>query len=68
LGKEVLDWDHEKYINKAPQAYEAKTIFEVLDIQPSVNPIQIGFGFGWQTIIAAILEEVMHFAALPAGL
>jgi primosomal protein N' (replication factor Y) len=56
-----------KVHNKAPQAYEAKPILEVLDIQPSVNPIQIRFWVWMADYYCCHIGEVMH-AALPAGL
>jgi len=50
-----------------PSAYEAKPILDVLDEQPSVNPMQIQFWSWMADYYCCDLGEVMH-AALPAGL
>jgi primosomal protein N' (replication factor Y) len=65
--KKVLTGIIGKVHNKAPQAYEAKPILEVLDIQPSVNPIQIRFWVWMAEYYCCHIGEVMH-AALPSGL
>jgi primosomal protein N' (replication factor Y) len=65
--KKVLTGIIGKVHNKAPQAYEAKPILEVLDIQPSVNPIQIRFWVWMAKYYCCHIGEVMH-AALPSGL
>ncbi|HAH35361.1 MAG TPA: primosomal protein N', partial [Algoriphagus sp.] len=53
--------------NKPPQAYDAKPILEVLDDQPSVNPLQIRFWVWMASYYCCHIGEVMH-AALPSGL
>jgi primosomal protein N' (replication factor Y) len=65
--KKVLTGIIGKVHNKAPQAYEAKPILEVLDIQPSVNPLQIRFWVWMAEYYCCHIGEVMH-AALPSGL
>ncbi len=65
--KKVLTGIIGKVHNKAPQAYEAKPILEVLDVLPSVNPLQIRFWVWMAEYYCCHIGEVMH-AALPSGL
>ena len=65
--KKILTGIIGKVHNKAPQAYEAKPILEILDIQPSVNPLQIRFWVWMSEYYCCHIGEVM-FAALPSGL
>lgn len=65
--KKVLTGIIGKVHNKPPQAYQAKPILEVLDEQPSVNPLQIRFWVWMAEYYFCHIGEVMH-AALPSGL
>ncbi|TFV97909.1 primosomal protein N' [Algoriphagus kandeliae] len=65
--KKILTGIIGKVHNKPPQAYEAKPILEVLDHQPSVNPLQIRFWAWMAEYYCCHIGEVMH-AALPSGL
>lgn len=65
--KKVLTGIIGKVHNKPPQAYEAKPILDVLDDQPSVNPLQIRFWFWMAEYYFCHIGEVM-FAAIPSGL
>nr|WP_290427005.1 primosomal protein N' [Algoriphagus limi] len=65
--KKILTGIIGKVHNKPPQAYEAKAILEVLDHQPSVNPLQIRFWAWMAEYYCCHIGEVMH-AALPSGL
>ncbi len=65
--KKVLTGIIGKVHNKPPQAYEAKPILDILDEQPSVNPLQIRFWVWMAEYYFCHIGEVMH-AALPAGL
>ena len=65
--KKVLTGIIGKVHNKPPQAYEAKPILDILDIQPSVNPLQIRFWVWMAEYYCCHIGEVMH-AALPSGL
>lgn len=65
--KKVLTGIIGKVHNKPPQAYEAKPILDVLDEQPSVNPLQIRFWVWMAEYYFCHIGEVM-FAALPSGL
>lgn len=50
-----------------PQAYEAKPVLDVLEEQPSVNPLQIRFWVWMASYYCCHIGEVMG-AALPSGL
>lgn len=65
--KKVLTGIIGKVHNKPPQAYEAKPILDILDEQPSVNPLQIRFWVWMAEYYFCHIGEVM-FAALPSGL
>ncbi len=65
--KKVLTGIIGKVHNKPPQTYEAKPILDILDIQPSVNPLQIRFWVWMAEYYCCHIGEVMH-AALPSGL
>ena len=65
--KKILTGIIGKVHNKPPQAYDAKPILEVLDDQPSVNPLQIRFWVWMASYYCCHIGEVMH-AALPSGL
>lgn len=65
--KKVLTGIIGKVHNKPPQAYEAKSILDVLDIEPSVNPLQIRFWVWMAEYYCCHIGEVMH-AAVPSGL
>lgn len=65
--KKILTGIIGKVHNKVPEAYEAKPILEVLDHQPSVNPLQIRFWAWMAEYYCCHIGEVMH-AALPSGL
>lgn len=65
--KKVLTGIIGKVHNKPPQAYDAKPILEVLDDQPTVNPIQIRFWVWMANYYCCHIGEVMH-AAIPSGL
>lgn len=65
--KKILTGIIGKVHNKPPQAYEAKPILDILDIQPSVNPLQIRFWVWMAEYYCCHIGEVMH-AALPSGL
>ncbi|WP_268036332.1 replication restart helicase PriA [Algoriphagus sp. PAP.12] len=65
--KKVLTGIIGKVHNKPPQAYDAKPILEVLDDQPTVNPIQIRFWVWMANYYCCHIGEVMH-AAVPTGL
>ena len=65
--KKVLTGIIGKVHNKPPQAYEAKPILDILDNQPSVNPLQIRFWVWMAEYYFCHIGEVMH-AALPSGL
>ncbi len=65
--KKVLTGIIGKVHNKPPQAYEAKPILDILDLQPSVNPLQIRFWVWMAEYYCCHIGEVMH-AALPSGL
>jgi primosomal protein N' (replication factor Y) len=65
--KKVLTGIIGKVHNKPPQAYEAKPILDILDLQPSVNPLQIRFWVWMADYYCCHIGEVMH-AALPSGL
>ncbi|WP_026956784.1 replication restart helicase PriA [Algoriphagus vanfongensis] len=65
--KKVLTGIIGKVHNKPPQAYDAKPILEVLDDQPTVNPIQIRFWVWMASYYCCHIGEVMH-AAIPSGL
>ena len=65
--KKVLTGIIGKVHNKPPQAYEAKPILDILDDQPSVNPLQIRFWFWMAEYYFCHIGEVM-FAAIPSGL
>ena len=65
--KKILTGIIGKVHTNPPQSYEAKPILDLLDKQPSVNPMQIQF-WGWMAeYYCCDLGEVMH-AALPSGL
>jgi primosomal protein N' (replication factor Y) len=65
--KKVLTGIIGKVHNKPPQAYEAKPILDILDVQPSVNPLQIRFWVWMAEYYCCHIGEVMY-AALPSGL
>ena len=65
--KKVLTGIIGKVHNKPPQAYEAKPVLDILDNQPSVNPLQIRFWVWMAEYYFCHIGEVMH-AALPSGL
>lgn len=65
--KKILTGIIGKVHSKAPEMYEAKPILEILDSQPSVNPLQIKFWAWMADYYCCHIGEVMH-AALPAGL
>lgn len=65
--KKILTGIIGKVHNKPPQAYEAKPILDILDVQPSVNPLQIRFWVWMAEYYFCHIGEVM-FAALPSGL
>jgi primosomal protein N' (replication factor Y) len=65
--KKVLTGIIGKVHNKHPQTYEAKPILDILDIIPSVNPLQIRFWVWMAEYYCCHIGEVMH-AALPSGL
>ncbi|MDX5338798.1 MAG: primosomal protein N' [Cyclobacteriaceae bacterium] len=65
--KKVLTGIIGKVHNKPPQAYEAKPILDILEDQPSVNPLQIRFWVWMAEYYFCHIGEVMH-AALPSGL
>lgn len=65
--KKVLTGIIGKVHNKPPQAYESKPILDVLDIEPSVNPLQIRFWVWMAEYYCCHIGEVMH-AAVPSGL
>lgn len=65
--KKVLTGIIGKVHNKPPQAYEAKPILDILDDQPSVNPLQIRFWFWIAEYYFCHIGEVM-FASIPSGL
>ena len=65
--KKVLTGIIGKVHNKPPQAYEAKPILDLLENQPSVNPLQIRFWVWMAEYYFCHIGEVMH-AALPSGL
>lgn len=65
--KKVLTGIIGKVHNKPPQAYEAKPILDILDDQPSVNPLQIRFWFWMAEYYFCHIGEVM-FASIPSGL
>lgn len=65
--KKVLTGIIGKVHNKPPQAYESKPILDVLDIEPSVNPLQIRFWVWMAEYYCCYIGEVMH-AAIPSGL
>ncbi len=50
-----------------PQAYEAKPVLDLLEEQPSVNPLQIRFWVWMASYYCCHIGEVMG-AALPSGL
>ncbi|WP_185974332.1 replication restart helicase PriA [Litoribacter populi] len=56
-----------KVHQKPPKEYEAKPLLELLDNQPSVNPIQIKFWTWMSEYYCCHIGEVMN-AALPSGL
>lgn len=65
--KKVLTGIIGKVHNKPPQAYDAKPILDILDSEPSVNPLQIRFWVWMAEYYFCHIGEVM-FAALPSGL
>ncbi|MHA7128078.1 replication restart helicase PriA [Algoriphagus namhaensis] len=65
--KKVLTGIIGKVHSTPPQAYDAKPILDLLDDQPSVNPMQIQFWSWMAEYYCCDLGEVMH-AALPSGL
>lgn len=65
--KKVLTGIIGKVHNKPPQAYESKPILDILDIEPSVNPLQIRFWVWMAEYYCCHIGEVMH-AAVPSGL
>jgi len=65
--KKVLTGIIGKVHTNPPKAYEAKAILDVLDQQPSVNPLQISFWVWMADYYCCDIGEVMH-AALPSGL
>jgi primosomal protein N' (replication factor Y) (superfamily II helicase) len=65
--KKVLTGIIGKVHNKPPQAYESKPILDLLDIEPSVNPLQIRFWVWMAEYYCCHIGEVMH-AAVPSGL
>jgi primosomal protein N' (replication factor Y) (superfamily II helicase) len=65
--KKVLTGIIGKVHNKPPKAYDAKPILDVLDDQPSVNPLQIRFWVWMAEYYCCHIGEVM-LAALPSGL
>ena len=65
--KKVLTGIIGKVHNKPPQAYDAKPILDILDAEPSVNPLQIRFWVWMAEYYFCHIGEVM-FAALPSGL
>jgi primosomal protein N' (replication factor Y) len=65
--KKVLTGIIGKVHNKPPQAYEAKSILDILDDQPTVNPLQIRFWVWMAEYYCCHIGEVM-LAALPSGL
>ncbi|WP_040302633.1 replication restart helicase PriA [Algoriphagus machipongonensis] len=65
--KKVLTGIIGKVHSKAPQAYDAKPLLDVLDDTPSVNPLQIRFWVWMAEYYCCHIGEVM-LAALPSGL
>jgi primosomal protein N' (replication factor Y) len=65
--KKILTGIIGKVHNKPPQTYESKPILDILDIVPSVNPLQIKFWVWMAEYYCCHIGEVMH-AALPSGL
>lgn len=65
--KKVLTGIIGKVHTNPPAAYEAKSILDVLDQQPSVNPLQISFWVWMAEYYCCDIGEVMN-AALPSGL
>lgn len=65
--KKVLTGIIGKVHTNPPKAYEAKPILDLLDQQPSVNPLQISFWVWMADYYCCDIGEVMH-AALPSGL
>ncbi|MBN3518459.1 primosomal protein N' [Algoriphagus lutimaris] len=65
--KKVLTGIIGKVHSKPPKAYEAKPILDILDEQPTVNPLQIRFWVWMAEYYCCHIGEVM-LAALPSGL
>ena len=65
--KKVLTGIIGRVHNSPPQAYEAKPVLDILEEQPSVNPLQIRFWVWMAAYYCCHIGEVM-FAALPSGL
>lgn len=65
--KKILTGIIGKVHQKAPTAYEAKPILDILDNHPSVNPLQIKFWDWMAEYYCCHIGEVMN-AALPSGL
>lgn len=65
--KKILTGIIGKVHNKPPQAYDAKPILDILEEQPSVNPLQIRFWVWLAEYYCCHIGEVM-LAALPSGL
>ncbi len=65
--KKILTGIIGKVHNKPPQAYEAKPVLDLIDHEPSVNPLQIRFWVWMADYYFCHIGEVMH-AALPSGL
>lgn len=66
-NKKILTGIIGKVHNKPPQTYESKPILDILDLVPSVNPLQIKFWVWMAEYYCCHIGEVMH-AALPSGL
>lgn len=66
-NKKILTGIIGKVHNKQPQAYESKPILDILDLVPSVNPLQIRFWVWMAEYYCCHIGEVMH-AAIPSGL
>jgi primosomal protein N' (replication factor Y) (superfamily II helicase) len=65
--KKILTGVVGKVHQKPPQAYQAKPILDLLDTQPTVNPLQIKFWAWMAEYYCCHIGEVMN-AALPSGL
>ena len=65
--KKVLTGIIGRVHHSPPQAYEAKPVLDLLEEQPSVNPLQIRFWVWMASYYCCHIGEVMG-AALPSGL